>query len=107
MYRFRCSFDNSIHEIHLTIKDYKSEMECPCGKGVLNRVYDNFNAKNGRTVQQKNIGATEKRLEGGKWTKNETEKRKKNAPPDSRESKSNEYWLGNEFKNGERSLKDF
>ena len=37
----------------------------------------------------------------------ETLKRKKDAPPDSRESVSNEYWLGNEFKNGDKKLSDF
>jgi hypothetical protein len=39
--------------------------------------------------------------------KDETNKRKKDAPPDSREAKSNEFWLGNEFKNGDKKLSDF
>jgi len=73
----------------------------------MSRLFDSFSSKDGRTVNQKKLGATEKRIESGKWTKEETQKRKKDAPPDSREAKSNEYWLGNEFKNGERKLSDY
>jgi hypothetical protein len=82
-------------------------MPCPTCNGTMFRIYDDFVTKEGRTLQQKKLGATEKRLEGGKFMKSETEKRKKDAPPDARESVSNEFWLGNEFKDGKRSLKDF
>jgi len=107
LYRFRCSCDNSIHEMHLSIDDYKPSMPCPCGEGKMERVYDSFATKEGRTNNQKKLGATEKRLDSGKWMKEETQKRKKDAPPDSRENQSNEYWLGNEFKTGEKKLSDF
>jgi len=105
-YRFRCDCD-SIHEITLSYSNYKAEMPCPTCNGTMFRIYDDFVTKEGRTLQQKKLGATEKRLEGGKFMKSETEKRKKDAPPDARESVSNEFWLGNEFKDGKRSLKDF
>ena len=107
LYRFRCTCDNSIHELHLTLNDYKSVMVCPCGEGEMKRVFDSFSTKEGRTNNQKKLGATEKRLDSGKWMKEETQKRKKDAPPDSRENQSNEYWLGNEFKNGDKKLTDF
>lgn len=73
----------------------------------MKRIYDSFNTKEGRTKNQKSLGATEKRLDAGQWMKEETNKRKQNAPPDSREGVSNEFWLGNEFKNGEKKLSDF
>lgn len=107
LFRFRCTCNNSIHEIHLTINDYKAEMECPSGEGTMKRIFDSFATKEGRTANQKKLGATEKRIDSGKWMKDETLKRKKDAPPDSRESVSNEYWLGNEFKNGDKKLSDF
>ena len=107
LYRFRCTCDNSLHELRLSISDYKAELVCPCGSGTMKRVFEGFSTKEGQTVRQKTLGATEKRMEGGKWTKEETRKRKANAPPDSREGTSNEFWLGNEFKNGEKKLSDF
>jgi hypothetical protein len=105
-YRFGCDCD-FIHEITLSYNDYKAEMICPSCGGTMTRIYSDFVSKEGRTLQQKKLGATEKRLEGGKFMKSETDKRKADAPPDARENVSNEYWLGNEFKNGTRSLKDF
>ncbi len=107
LYRFRCTCDDSIHEIHLSLKDYKKEMDCPCGKGKLIRIYDSFATKEGATANQKKLGAKEKRIESGKWMKEETKKRKREAPPDSREHVSSEYWLGDEFKEGRRKLDDF
>lgn len=107
IYKFRCSCDNSIHTVTLPYTDYKDEMECPCGNGTMKRVFDSFSNKNGQTVQQKQFGASEKRVESGKWMKEETKKRKMEAAPDSREAVSNEYWLGNEFKEGRRKLSDF
>ena len=106
-YRFRCTCDNSVHEISLSIKDYKETLTCPCGEGIMTRIFDTFSSKEGRTNNQKQLGATEKRIDSGKWMKDETQKRKKDASPDSREGKSNEYWLGNEFKDGKRKLTDF
>jgi len=82
-------------------------MICPCGKGTMRRIFEVFSTKEGRTNKQKSLGATEKRLDSGKWTKEETRKRKSQAAPDSREAISNEYWLGNEFKNGDKKLSDF
>ena len=104
-YRFRCCCcDNSIHEIHLSLEDYKSELPCPCGDGIMKRIYGNFATKEGRTNNQKKLGATEKRIDSGKWMKEETSQRKKDAPPDSQEYQSNEYWLG---KKDEKKLSDF
>ena len=82
-------------------------MECPLCKGLMKRVFDSFSTKLGQTSKQKQLGANERRVESGRWMKEETEKRKKEAPPDSREAKSNEYWLGNEFKDEKRKLSDF
>lgn len=82
-------------------------MPCPCGNGELKRIYDEFSTKEGRTAKQKELGANERRVESGRWMKDETEKRRKNAHPESREAVSTEYWLGNEFKNGEKKLTDF
>lgn len=107
LFRFRCTCDKSFHELHLSLEDYKPTMECPCGEGEMKRIYDSFSSKEGRTANQKRLGATEKRIDSGKWMKEETKNRKKDAPPDSRESISNEYWLGNEFKNGSKKLSDF
>jgi len=107
LYRFRCTCDNSIHEISLLYKDYKEVLPCPCGEGTMQRIFDSFSTKEGKTVNQKKLGATEKRIDSGKWMKEETQKRKKDAPPDSREFISNEYWLGNEFKSGNKKLNDF
>lgn len=73
----------------------------------MKRIFENFSTKEGRTANQKAHGATEKRIDSGKWMKEETKKRQKNAPPDSRENKSNEFWLGNEFKDGTKKLEDF
>lgn len=107
LFRFKCTCDGTIHELHLSISDYKSEMDCPCGNGKMKRIYDSFSTKEGRTVNQQKQGATEKRIDSGKWSKEELRKRKKDAHPDSREAKSNEFWLGNEFKDGKRKLSDF
>lgn len=107
LYRFKCTCDNTIHELHLSIDNYKAELTCPCGEGTMKRIFDSFSTKEGRTVAQKKLGATEKRLDSGKWMKDETKKRKSEAHPDSREAKSNEFWLGNEFKDGEKKLSDF
>lgn len=52
-------------------------MVCPCGEGEMKRVFDSFSTKEGRTNNQKKLGATEKRLDSGKWMKEETQKRKK------------------------------
>lgn len=73
----------------------------------MKRVLDSFNTKSGQTNKQKELGASEKRIDSGKWMKDETQKRKAEAPPDSREAISSEYWLGNEFKNKTRKLSDF
>lgn len=73
----------------------------------MKRVYDSFSSKQGRTANQKRLGASEKRIDSGNWMKEETKKRKKDAPPDSREAISDEFWLGNEFKDGIRKLTDF
>lgn len=73
----------------------------------MKRVFDSFSTKEGRTANQKKLGASEKRIESGKWSKAELRKRKKDAHPDSREARSDEYWLGNEFKDGKRKLSDF
>lgn len=73
----------------------------------MKRVFDSFSTKEGRTANQKKLGASEKRIESGKWSKDELRKRKKDAHPDSREARSDEYWLGNEFKDGKRKLSDF
>ena len=59
----------------------------------MKRIYGNFATKEGRTNNQKKLGATEKRIDSGKWMKEETSQRKKDAPPDSQEHQSNEYWL--------------
>ena len=107
LYRFRCTCDNSIHELHLSIHDYKATMPCPCGKGEMKRIYDSFSTKEGRSNNQKRQGATEKRIESGKFMKEETTKRKRASSPDSRQGVSNEFWMGDEFKNGERKLTDF
>lgn len=106
-YRFRCIACDSVHEIHLTLENYKAVMPCPCGQGEMKRIFSSFGSKEGRTNSQKIHGATERRLESGKWSKEELNKRKKEAPPGSREADSNEYWLGNEFKTGKRKLSDF
>ena len=106
-YRFRCTYDNSIHDLLLPYKDYKATLPCPCGNGELKAIFGDFSTKEGRTRKQKSFGATDRRVESGRWMKDETEKRKKDAPPDTREGASNEYWLGNEFKNGEKKLTDF
>jgi hypothetical protein len=106
-YRFRCTCARDIHEINLLYKDYKEVLPCPCGESKMTRIFDNFNNKEGRTNNQKKHGSTEKRVEGGTWMKEETKKRKKDAPPDSREAISNEFWLGNEFKKGDKKLSDF
>ena len=106
-FRFVCTCDNSIHELHLSINDYKEEMVCPCGNGMMKRMWDSFLSKNGRTLNQKKLGATEKRIDSGRWTKEETNKRKKESHPESREAISNEFWLGNEFKDGKKKLTDF
>lgn len=82
-------------------------MDCPCGKGTMKRIYDSFATKEGRTLNQKKQGASERRIESSKWMKDEKDKRKKSAPPGSREHDSNEFWLGNEFKTGDKKLTDF
>jgi len=82
-------------------------MPCPCGEGEMVRIFDSFSSKEGRTNNQKKHGATEKRIESGKWMKDETKKRKDQSPKDSREGTTNEYWIGNEFKDGKRKLSDF
>lgn len=107
LFRFRCTCDDSIHELHLAINDYKNEMPCPCKKGTMTRIFDSFNSKTGRTLAQKKFGASEKRIDSGEWMKEETRNRKLKSPPNTREGDSNEFWLGNEFKNGDKKLKDF
>ena len=43
----------------------------------MKRIFDSFATKEGRSRNQKSQGATEKRLDSGKWMKEETNKRKK------------------------------
>lgn len=106
LYRFRCSCGNT-HQLNLSLQDYKPEMPCPVCVGAMKRVYDNFNSKEGLTNNQKKLGATEKRIDSGKWMKEETKKRQQEAPPGTKEHESSEFWLGNEFKEGRRDIKDF
>ena len=73
----------------------------------MKRIFDSFATKEGRTVNQKKLGASEKRIDSSNWMKDEKNKRKSKAPPGTREHDSNEFWLGNEFKNGDKKLSDF
>jgi hypothetical protein len=58
----------------------------------------------GLTANEKKFGTTNKRKEMAEFVKNQKDVRKQSYDPTTRESKSNEFWLGKEGLDGVTSL---
>lgn len=99
-----CSEEQKIFTVKLLISDYKSEIPCPCGNGLAKRKFGDVIVTHGLTANEKKFGTTNKRKEMAEFVKNQKDVRKQSYDPTTRESKSNELWLGKEGLDGVTSL---
>lgn len=90
--------NEEVFKKHLHYNDYTDVIPCPCGNGVAKRIFENFNTVQGRTLNQKKSGGSAKRIAASEYMKDQTNKRKQNSKPGTREHDSNEFWLGSEKK---------
>jgi hypothetical protein len=107
IYEFECNceIEPKTYSIQLSFSNYEPEIPCPCGSGnVAKRVFSSFSVNNGLTANEKKTGTTANRKNMGDFMKDQRELRKKSYDPSSRESKSNEIWLGKEGLDGITSL---
>jgi putative FmdB family regulatory protein len=101
-YPFRCLNDDckNVFDIIMTVSEYCATQTCPTCNNDAQRIYTVVAVHQGRTLSQKQSGASLKTIEHGKYMKDAREKRKKNYHPDSREAQSNELWTGSEVNDG-------
>ena len=99
-----CSEEQKIFTVKLSISEYKSEIPCPCGKGSAVRKFSDVTVTHGLTANEKKFGTTNKRKEMAEFVKHQKDFRKQSYDPTTRESKSNELWLGKEGLDGVTSL---
>lgn len=105
-YEFLCSCENEpkVFIVSLNFSEYKAEIPCPCGNGTAIRKFNNVTVQNGLTAKEKQFGTTTKRKEMADYMKDQKIVRKSSYDPLSRESKSNEIWLGKEGLDGITSM---
>jgi len=103
-YLCECDIEPKTFTISLSYNDYKPIIACPCGKGEAKRVFNSFNVQEGLTAKEKQFGTTVKRKQMTEFVKDQKTVRKNSYDPNSRESKSNEYWTGKEGLDGITSL---
>jgi len=101
-YKFRCSNEECglDFDIRASADEYSSEQSCPNCANQSKRVFTTVSIHQGRTIAQKQSGASSKTIEHGKYMKDAREKRKRNHDPKSREAQSNELWVGSEVQDG-------
>lgn len=103
-YKCNCNTSEKIYVVRMSFDNYKEEIPCPCGVGKAKRVFNDFSVNQGLTANEKKMGSNIKRKEMAEFTKYQREIRKKSYAPDTRESESNELWLGKEGRDGVTSL---
>jgi hypothetical protein len=105
-YKCLCEGDERVFTINLSIQEYQPQIPCPCGKteAVATRIFSSFSVQSGLTANEKKFGTTNKRKEMADFVKNQKDVRKQSYDPTTRESKSNELWLGKEGLDGVTSL---
>jgi len=101
-YKFRCPNEKCENhfDVRMSAEEYKPEQTCPdCGSEAV-RVFTPVTVHQGRTLSQKQSGASLQTIDNGKYMKDARERRKKNYDPTSREAQSNELWVGSEVNDG-------
>jgi len=106
-YEFVCSCDENeiVYVINMSFSEYKSEISCPCGKGIAKRKFSSVTVQEGLTAKEKQFGTTTKRKNMADFMKDQRGIRKKSYDPSSREAKSNEIWTGKEGLDGVTSFR--
>lgn len=100
-YVCKCNNGEQIYILNLSFSEYTPEILCPCGSGNnCKRKFSTVSVKNGMTAKEKQFGTTENRRNMADFMKDQKNIRKKSYAPDSRESKSNEIWVGKEGLDG-------
>jgi hypothetical protein len=100
-YVCKCNNDEQVYIINLSFNEYTPEILCPCGSGNnCKRKFSTVSVKSGMTAREKQFGTTENRRNMADFMKDQKNIRKKSYAPDSRESKSNEIWVGKEGLDG-------
>jgi len=104
LYEFLCTCneEQKFYTVSMSLKDYKSEIACPCGKenAMAKRVFNVPAVHHGMTANEKIAGTKKERVEYGKFMKDQREIRKKEYGPETREGVTNELWTGNEGLDG-------
>jgi hypothetical protein len=78
-----------------------SSKKSPCGKyDAIKLPPTGVISANGLTLNQKKAGTTKKRIEMGKFMREQRTVRKKNYEPGTRQHDSNEIWTGTEGTDG-------
>jgi hypothetical protein len=84
----------------LPLSECDKPVYAPDGKTLAKRILSTFAIHNGLTAVEKTAGTTKRRVDFAGFSKDQMQKRKKQADPGTRAYDSNEYWLGGEsFKN--------
>ena len=99
-YLCECTNEPKTFTISLSFSEYQPVIPCPCGEGEAKRVFNSFTVQDGLTAKEKQFGTTENRRNMADFMKDQKNIRKKSYAPDSRESKSNEIWVGKEGLDG-------
>jgi hypothetical protein len=103
-YLCECDYEPKSFTISLSYNDYNPIIPCPCGKGEAKRVFNSFIVQQVLTAKEKQFGTSVKRKQMTEFVKDQKTVRKNSYDPNSRESKSNEYWTGKEGLDGITSL---
>ena len=105
-YEYLCNCENEpkVYIVSLSFNEYEPEIPCPCGKGKASRKFSSFSVQQGLTSNEKKFGTTNNRKQMADFMKDQKQVRKTSYDPDSRESKSNEIWLGKEGLDGITSM---
>jgi hypothetical protein len=103
-YICNCDFEPKTYVINLSFSDYKPEIPCPCGDGIAKRKFSSFSVQDGLTAKEKKFGTTSNRKNMADFMKDQKTVRKSSYAPDTRESVSNEIWLGKEGLDGITSM---
>ena len=102
-YEFEYYDDKGARHIFEDLYPYSHDftiVKSPCGKYDAHRIPSTFNVAEGLTANQKVSGTTKKRVEMGKFMREQRTVRQNNYDPGTKEHDSNELWTGVEGKDG-------
>jgi hypothetical protein len=103
-YICNCDEEQKSYTVRLSFSEYKSEIPCPCGKGLAVRKFSDVSVLHGLTANEKKFGSNKNRKDMAEYVKDQRDVRKKSYDPDSREANTNELWTGKEGLDGITSL---